>query len=249
MLEFLVRYYYRNQIHTDEPELFYKLYKWVCGLSILISNRRIIGTIIFCVIGIVWMIFVKPRIYGLAFVDVGLLIFVLERIELKKQDKFNTVGMRTPAQIRTIHIEEFIRRYVSTNGKALGKKEWKEIKNYNIGLYNDLLCDECNHCCYFYSLEIAKIIKDYILIWGAIESPFDEGHKYYAHAIILRNGYIYDSNMRQSIKYEDFVKLYKFKTYKEWSYDEYSQENFGESARENFIEWCKENNVLDYEYF
>lgn len=126
MLKFLVRYGYRNQIHTDESELFYKLYKWVCGLYILISLRRIIGTIIFCVIGIEWMIFGKPRIYGLALVGVGLLIFVLEIRELKKQVKFNAVGMRTPAQIRTSHIEDFIRRYVSTNGKALGKKSGKQ---------------------------------------------------------------------------------------------------------------------------
>ena len=249
MLKFLVRYGYRNQIHTDEPELFYKLYKWVCGLFTLISLRRIIGTIIFCIIGIMWMIFIKPRIYGLAFVDVGLLIFILETRELKKQAKFNALGMKTPAQIRTIHIEDFIRRHVSTNGKALGKKEWKAIKNHDIGLYNDLLSDECNHCCYFYSLEIARIIKDSILIWGAVEEPFEEGHIFYAHAIILRNGYVYDSNMRQSAKYEDFVKLYKFKTYKQWNYDEYSQENFRASERAEFREWCKENNVLVYEKF
>ena len=80
---------------------------------------------------------------------------------------------------------------------------------------NDLLSDECHHCCYYYSLEIARIIKDSILIWGAIEEPFEDGHNYYAHAVILRNGYIYDSNMRQSEKYEDFTKLYKFKLYKQ----------------------------------
>ena len=55
--------------------------------------------------------------------------------------------------------------------------------------------------------------------------------------------------MRQSEKYEDFLKLYKFKIYKQWNYDEYSQDEFREGERQNFREWCKKNNVLEYEKF
>ena len=146
-------------------------------------------------------------------------------------------------------MEQFIKKFVSMNGRALGKKEWKAIKKYDIDLYNNLLSNECNHCCYYYSLKIARIIKDSTLIWGAMEDPFDEGLSYYAHAVIYRNGYIYDSNMRQSEKYEDFIKLYKFKLYKQWKYDEYSKEDFRESERAEFRRWCKENNVLKYEKF
>lgn len=249
MLKLLVRYGYRNQIHTDEPELFYKLYKWTGGLFALISLRRIIGAIIFFVVGITWSIFIKPTIYGLVSINMATFILLLEIRELKKQAKINKLGMKTPAQIRAIRIENLIRRYISTNGEALGKKEWKTIRNHDIQLYNKLLCEACNHCCYFYSLEIAKIITDSILIWGAVEEPFEKGNNYYAHAVILRNGYIYDSNMRQSIKYEDFVKLYKFKIYNQWNYDEYSKENFREGERAEFREWCKENHVLVYERF
>lgn len=249
MLKFLMRHYYYNEVHTDEIELFYKLYKWSCGLYTLISLRWFISTIIFNVIGIILIIFIKPRTYGLVFIIIGLFILILEIRELKRQEKFNILGRKTPEQITTIHIENFIRKHISTNGKALGKKEWKEIKEHDIRLYNDLLCDECDHYCYFYSLEIARIIKDSILIWGAVEEPFEEGHKFYAHAVILRNGYIYDSNMRQSAKYEDFVKLYKFKTYKQWEYNEYSRENFRARERLGFREWCKDNNVLVYEKF
>ena len=243
MLKFLFWYYYRDHVYTDEPELFYKFYKWNSGLFTLISLRRIIGTILFCFTGFVWML-IKPCIYGIILVYIGLFLFVLETIERKKSIKFNTIKIKTPAQIRTIHIENFIRKYISTNGKALGKKEWQAIKNQDIGLYNDLLCDECNHFCYFYSLEIAKIIKDSILIWGAIEEPFEEGHNYYAHAIILRREYIYDSNMRQSSKYDDFVRLYNFKKYKQWNYNEYSKKNFRANERTDFRKWCQKNNVF-----
>ena len=60
---------------------------------------------------------------------------------------------------------------------------------------------------------------------------------------------IYDSNMHQSEKYEDFIKLYKFKTYKQWSYDEYSREDFRKSEQAEFRKWCEENNVLVYQKF
>ena len=249
MLKFITRTFYHDKIYTTETELFYKLYKWHCGLFTLLSLRRMLGVVTFGVVGAVCLIFIKPRIYGLGFIDVGLLLLYLELRETKKTIEFNTVGMRTPSQIRTLRMEQFIKKFVSTNGRALCKKEWKAIKEYDIGLYNDLLSNECHHCCYYYSLEIAKIIKDSTLIWGAIEDPFEDGQNYYAHAVILRNSYIYDSNMRQSEKYEDFIKFYKFKLYKQWSYDEYSRKDFRESERIEFRKWCKENNVLEYEKF
>lgn len=249
MLKLIMRTFYPDQIYTTEPKLFYKLYKWHCGLYTLLSLRRMLGFVMFGVIGIIWIIFIKPRIYGLGFIGVSLLLFYMELREKTKSIMSNICGARTPAQIRTLRMEHFIKKFVSTNGKALGRKEWKAIKEYDIGLYNDLLCDECHHCCYYYSLEIAKIIKDSTLLWGAIEEPFEDGHNYYAHAVILRNGYIYDSNMRQSEKYEDFIKLYKFKLYKQWNYAEYSRKDFRESERADFREWCKENNVSVYEKF
>lgn len=249
MLKFLTRYCYGNKIHTDEPELFYKLYKWDCGLFILISLRRRICAIILEIVGIIGLIFIKTRIYALLLLNVGMIIFILETREVSRQIYFCVMGCKTPAQIRTNQIVDFIRKYVSITGKALGLREWKKIKKQDMWLYKDLLSDNCNHYCHYYSLKIARIIKDSLLIWGAVEEPFEEGHKYYAHAIILRNGYIYDSNMRQSEKYEDFLKLYKFKIYKQWNYDEYSQDEFREGERQNFREWCKKNNVLEYEKF
>lgn len=250
MLKFIMRIFYHDKIYTTESELFYKLYKWDVGLFTLLSLRRYLSVVILGIIGIICFIFINTSIYLHCFIVTSMtLVLCIEVSEKIKSIKFNLYGARTPAQIRTIKMEEFIRKIVSKNGKALGRKEWKAIKRHDIGLYHDLLCDECDHCCYFYSLEIAKIIKDSTLIWGGVEEPFEEGHKYYAHAVILRNGYIYDSNMRQSEKYEDFTKLYKFKLYKKWQYDEYSRKDFRESERADFRKWCIEYNVSEYEMF
>lgn len=248
MLKFIMRKFYHNRIYTDEPELFYQMYKWPCGLFTLLSLRNILGMISFGIVGIGLMIFIKPRMYGLCFINVALLLFHFEIREVQKIIGINS-EIPTSKEIRTKNMEKFIRKFVSKNGRALGRKEWKVIKNVDRELYDDLLCDACNHICYYYSLEIARLIKDSILIWGAGEDPFEEGHKYYAHAVILRNGYIYDSNMRQSTKYEDFLKLYKFKIYKQWDHSEYSRNNFRVSEREEFRKWCRANNVLKYRRF
>ena len=174
MLKFIMRKFYHDHIYTDEPEIFYKLYQWNSGLFTLLSLRNILG-IIFCgIIGIGWIIFIKPRMYGLGFIDVALLLFLLEMREAKKLIELENSEKMTPKQIRTKKMERFIRKFVTQNGGALGKKEWKVIKKTDSELYNDLLCEDCNHCCYYYSLEIAKIIKDSILIWGAVEEPFEE---------------------------------------------------------------------------
>ena len=56
--------------------------------------------------------------------------------------------------------------------------------------------------------------------------PIEKWHKYYAHTVILRNGYIYDSNLRMSEKYEDFIKLYKINLYRQWNSNDYSKRNY-----------------------
>ena len=76
---------------------------------------------------------------------------------------------------RTRLIVNFLKRFISKRGKALGKKEWKKIKKVNPKLYEILLSDKCKYSSVFYSLEIAKIITDSILIWGAITKPFEKG--------------------------------------------------------------------------
>lgn len=247
MLKFLTRTFYDDKIYTSEPKLFYKLYKWEVGLPLLLSLRRIFSIILFSSMGITWMIFIQPRIIGLYFFDVAVIVLYFVLRDFKKLQIDNNI--LTPYELRTLKLNYQIRKFVSLSNKAFGLKGWRAIKRQDIKLYHNLLCEKCRHCCYFYSLEIARIIKDSTLIWGSIEEPLEDGHNHYAHAFILRNGYIYDTNMRQSEKYKDFVKLYNFKLYKEWSYDEYSREDFRGFERANFQKWCQENNVLVYEKF
>lgn len=249
MLKLIMRIFYHDKIYTTETDIFYEMYKYICGIYILLSLCRNLCIIILILIGIVLSFFIKFRTIGLVFINIGIVLFILKLREQEKYIEYHLLGIRTPAEKRRDRIVYFIIKCICLNGKALGKKEWKTIKHQNIELYHDLLSEKCLHRCYFYSLEIARIIKDSFLIWGAIEEPFYDEHKYYAHAVILRNGYIYDSNMLQSEKYEDFIKLYKFKLYKWWNYNIYSQIDFRETEREAFRKWCRENNVYEFEEF
>lgn len=238
MLNLIMHYYYKYIIYTDEKEIFYNFYKWRCGLIILLRLRILASAITFLIIALIFLFLQKP-IYCLLSLNICMLLIFLELIERYFKVK-ETISLK---------LENFIRKFVTMSGRALGWKEWKIIKQRSNNLYNELLCNECDRCCYYYSLAIARIIKDSVLIWGAVQEPFEDSNNYYAHAVILRNGYIYDSNMRQSEKLEDFIKLYKFKQYKQWTYDVFSQRNFRDIVRSDFVKWCKENNVKVYEMF
>ena len=126
MLKLLVRIFYHDKIYTDELKTFYKLYKWNMGLYTFLSLQKVIFMFLFGIVGIMWLLFIKPKVYGLTFIYISLILHTLDLTELKKRNKFNTIGIKTKDQIRLMHTEEFIRKIISQNGKALGKKEWKK---------------------------------------------------------------------------------------------------------------------------
>lgn len=247
MFKLIMSFFYGDKIFTPETNLFYKIYKWSSGLYTLVSLRKFIGCFVFGIIGIFFLIFIDNKFYSIPILTIAIICFCLQ-IEELIIFSFDTKA-ELPSYIRTVKVCTFIRKFVSQCGKALSRKDWKKIKARDFSLYHTLLCDECNHCCYIYSLEIAKIIPDSIVIWGAGKDPFKKEKSYIAHAVILRNGYIYDSNLRQSIKYLDFIRLYDFIVYKQWNYEKYSQRDFRNLERPGFRKWCEKNKVLTYELF
>ena len=52
-----------------------------------------------------------------------------------------------------------------------------------------------------------------------------------------------------SKKYEDFIKLYKIKLYRQWNSNDYSKRNFMQVERTKFRKWCKANSVHAYNGF
>lgn len=176
-----------------------------------------IFSIICWIIGFTLYNYTFKKINSLIFFGISAVLFVLHIYEQKRIIKCQKLGLTAHAQLKTEKIHDFMMKLISLNGKALGRAEWKKIKQYNTTLYQDLLSPKCNHYCYFYSLEIARIIND--------------------------------SNLRMSEKYEDFIKLYKVKLYRQWNSNAYSKRNFRHVERTKFRKWCKANSVHAYNGF
>ena len=50
----------------------------------------------------------------------------------KKNIKLRCLGLKTLSEKRKIKIVEFLFKFFTLNGKALGREEWKKIKRQNI---------------------------------------------------------------------------------------------------------------------
>ena len=232
----------RNEAHTAE---FYEVYKYTIGLYYILSIRKLLVTFIFAIMGPIE--FLAKQTIPFMCIICSCILLSLQMLDLIKIR--TAKGVTTSSERRTMKILNVIMMFINKKGKALGKKEWKAIKKSNIELYKALLSNESEEECYYYSLETARIVKDCEVIWGAVKDPLEPSNKYYAHAIIFKDGYVYDSNIRQSVEYKIYKNLYKLKKYRSWSYDEYSNKNFCKFERVEFRRWCVENNVLCYDYF
>lgn len=254
MLELFEQHLLRGQFNPKDLKLFYKVYKYHLLLYImlyvmLLWNFKAIFALLISCVALIILIFSENIVISslLTVVSLVLQYFIIK--EKKKNTKLRCLGLKTLSEKRKIKIVEFLFKFFTLNGKALGKEEWKKIKKYDFGLYRELLCDDSLHLCYFYSLKIAKVIKDSTLIWGYVEPCFKNNTYRAAHALIIKNNYVYDSNLKLSIKYDDYASLYNLKIYKSWNYNVYSKKFFREDERAEFRKWCINNDVLFYEYF
>lgn len=252
MLQLLVYIFFSKRIYTDEKKLFSKVYKYPAGIMLIFDIYKIILPLICLILAFVFFILTFVfLILALYFLILGLSsYFFITCFFVLLFSILPTIILHSKSTERIEKLVTSIRKFYTLNkNKALTKNDWKKIKKTAPKLYEDLLSEKCNHYCYYYSLEIAKLITDTTLIWCGVKSPFDFNTTYYAHAVILKNGYIYDSNLRESVKYEDYVKLYSLKLYKYFEYSDYSKKDFVENERMKFRNWCNKNNVEGYMNF
>ena len=128
MLKYLTRRLYHNKIYTDEPEIFYKWYKWCCGLPVLLRLRPIFFSGIFLLIGLILLITPHTRFIALFFIFSTDFYLLYSIIQIKKDRKYRILHMNSPFKIRTLKLYEFIlRHFVTKKGKALIKSKWKKI--------------------------------------------------------------------------------------------------------------------------
>lgn len=247
MLKLIMRLLF-GKLKIQKKNLFYEIYKWEDALNFLVEIRYAVYAELICIISIIFAIFIKIEIisYGLIFIAIVFLISQFYEVKLSKIP--NILGINTKYQKKGLKINENIRRIFSTtHGKVISRKDWKTIKEIDNGLYNILTTDLSNHCCYIYSLSAAVIVKDVNIIWCAISDPNKQD--FCAHAIIEKNGFVFDTNRRRTYNLKDYADFYNLIIFKTWTYDEYSQTNFRSNLKESFSNWCIKNNVGYYELF
>ena len=93
MLKLLMKLFYKNLIYTDEKEMFYKVYKRFAIFS-LIRMRKLVGTVFFCLSGIISTFFVRPWYIGILFIDIGMFLLLLQMKEDQKNIESKKKGNR-----------------------------------------------------------------------------------------------------------------------------------------------------------
>lgn len=105
------------------------------------------------------------------------------------------------------------------NHKLLSSKDWKRIKQASRAIYQNLTSLASANECYRSTFHIANILanKEITILWMLVEIK----NQKFGHAVIAKNGYIYDSNFRKTYPKEKYIKASHALIFKELSFDEY----------------------------
>ena len=131
------------------------------------------------------------------------------------------------------------------NHKVISKKNWKYLQKKDEDFYNFVRSDKCNHRCYETTYKLAKKLKspDLKILWIAVETPIEK----VGHAVIEKNGFLYDSNNRKTYSKKVYFKAFNVKLYKSFSLKEYSSRKFLKAEFEIFSDWCRNQDIVPYE--
>lgn len=125
-------------------------------------------------------------------------------------------------------------------GKVVGSKDWKNIKKYcKRKFYKEACTRKSRGYCYFYSWAIAQFLEEAQLMYCSIVTS--KGLT--GHSVIMKDHWIYDTNMRRHYNYDQYIEIFKVTVYAIFSPKEYRTESFFKDIRPGFVAWCAENNV------
>lgn len=202
--------------------------------AILVVNVIIntyVGGVLSCILSCITI----PLAIGIILMDV----IIMYRYERKKE---------TLEQVWWYLSEKFQNIWLF-NWHVLSFKDWKNIKKRCRKIYYVARSEACNHKCYDTTYAIANTLKnsEIKILWITVQSSEER----YGHAVILRNGKIYDSNLRRTFNYDEYFMAFNVEIFKEYSFEDYiSKENL--SFKSSFLcleykafeKWCHEHNVV-----
>lgn len=155
------------------------------------------------------------------------------KIEFKKQDATETANW----------LWDKIQNLWIWNGCVISLKDWLYIRKKDKELYEWLRSDSCNHKCYDATLQLAKTLHNpnIKILWIGL-TDFREK---YGHAVLEKNGWIYDTNHRRTYKKEKYLKAQEAKVFKEIPIQVYQKvSDFNQLGWEDFGKWCQERSII-----
>lgn len=169
----------------------------------------------------------------LPLVHVIIMATVLYKYECKKQDI---------TEIRE-WLWDKIQNFWLWNGHVVSLRDWLHIRKKDKRLYGWLRCDYCNHKCYDATFQLAKTLlnSDIKILWIGLTDYSEK----YGHAVLEKNGRIYDSNHRRTYKKKKYLKAQEAEIFKEFPIEVYKKaSDFTQLGWDEFGKWCQERGVI-----
>lgn len=186
---------------------------------------------IFCVFIIIYTISAIVcnyfMIIGLAMIAISIILVL---VFLFSQKAF---CITLPISMRIFNY--FFARY----GKVITRNDWKRIRKNNKKAYKLIWDKNSIGKCYGITYILATWIKDAKIMYCSIECK--NGRT--AHAVLLKNNCIYDTNIRQHYDYDEYIEMLKVEVYQIFEKEVYSKRSFFDDIRDDFKKWCAERNV------
>lgn len=161
-------------------------------------------------------------------------IIIRYKIEREKQDARETASW----------LWDTLQNLWLLNGKVISRRSWSSIKTNNKELYKWLRTNECNQKCYDATFQISKTLNDsdINILWIAITTCYGEKC---GHAVLEKDGWIYDSNHRRTYKKEKYFQAQKAELYKEFPLEVYNASyDFEQLGWIEFGEWCNRRGAI-----
>lgn len=223
----------------------YHFSQWLVGLIVqpwLMHTVSLI-TIILCVLNMAMVLFVEERkiyitVFLISFPFIMIftnMIFRIDKIFKMDENKFKEWYQTSKDKIQNLFFADY---KIFTIWKRM------YVKRIDKAFYKHLQTEECRGECYRCSFKLAYILNDskVKILWFAA-TAFDDEERY-GHAVLVRNGYILDTNTRKSYKKEKYLKALKAEIFYEYSLDEYLiVETPWDLKWDEFGKWCEERNV------
>ena len=129
---------------------------------------------------------------------------------------------------------------LSRYGVVITKKDWKKIKKRDYELYRKIWKSKVYYGhCYFFSRALALHLKNAKLLYCSIRKDDED----ISHAVILKNGVVFDTNLRMHFDYKEYLEKNNATIYKVFEKEEYCKKDFFDNIREDLIEYCNENDI------